>query len=88
MVTFKACPSDRMSTGNISLGTTQNSVPHDAPKPALCRHVSTSTATAYGRAIAASPLVPSLAPMIQAVATFNQSIINRSIEHKASNLIR
>jgi hypothetical protein len=36
----------------------------------VCRQVNTSTATAYGCAIAASPPLPIFAPMIQAIATF------------------
>lgn len=39
------CPADLVSRGNISLGTVQPSGPHDHPKPATKRQITTTTRT-------------------------------------------
>jgi len=37
------CPADRISNGNISLGTVHPSGPHDHPKATTNRHITTTT---------------------------------------------
>jgi hypothetical protein len=37
------CPADRISNGNISLGTVHPSGPHDHPKARTNRHIATTT---------------------------------------------
>ena len=64
------CPADRISSGNISLGTSHPNGPHDHAKAETNKQIHATTIPAYhfGNSIT-SPDVPNLDPIKTASAT-------------------
>lgn len=60
--TVMLCPAERVSNGNISLGTVQPSGPQDHPKPATKRQMTTTTRTE--KPFESSLSLPNLRPNI------------------------
>lgn len=65
--TVMLCPADRVSNGNISLGTVQPNGPHDHPNARTKRQITTTTNTE--KVLDSSLSLPSLSPNIIATTT-------------------
>ena len=70
------CPTGRTSIGNISVGTSHVSGPHDHPNAAEMLHMRTSTPIAEPFENVLVPAVPSSDANIHANATFIQPSIH------------